>query len=354
MRKRTERPRREPESTGPEAVEGRATASEGRGTTDPAETRPQPEPTGPEPVQGQDRAASSDSAPGEPINAESDANARVKGADPEGESEPDAGTKPETLTGPSPTIRSDDDEATTGGAEIVAPEPSPEVLATRKGMFGVIGTGDTSGFGGLTRTVEFPASATPPFGGWWDSVYDRIGRLFAEGDDPLEPPGKEPVPNYSDVITKVVIHRGEITFHVARERLAELVLHLRDDAYLRFEFCSSVSGVHYPADTGRELHAVYHLQSMTHNRRLRLEVSAPDDDPHIPSVVSTYPTADWHERETYDMFGIVFDGHPALTRILMPDDWPGHPQRKDYPLGGIPVEYKGAKVPPPEERRAYS
>src|ERR671910_358968 len=350
MSKRTEPPRREHESTGPEDVEGRASAGAGRGTTDPAETRPQPEPTGPEPVEGQDQAASTGSASGEPINAESDANARVKGADPEGESEPDAGTKPETLTGPSPSIRSDDNEATTGGAEIVAPEPSPEVLATSKGMFGVIGTGDTSGFGGLTRTVEFPGSATPPFGGWWDSVYDRIGQLFAEGDDPLEPPGKDLVPSYSDVITKVVIHRGEITFHVARERLAELVLQLRDDAYLRFEFCSSVSGVHYPADTGRELHAVYHLQSMTHNRRIRLEVSAPDDDPHIPSVVSTYPTADWHERETYDMFGIVFDGHPALTRILMPDDWPGHPQRKDYPLGGIPVEYKGATIAPPEER----
>jgi NADH-quinone oxidoreductase subunit C len=275
----------------------------------------------------------------EPINAESDANAPVKGAVPEGESQPDQDTKPETLTGPSPDIASDDATATTGGVEIVAPEPTPEVLATRKGMFGVTGTGDTSGFGGLTRTVEFPAPSVPPFGGWWDSVYDRIGEL---------------VPGYSDVITKVVIHRGEITFHVARERLVELVQHLRDDAHLRFEFCSSVSGVHYPADTGRELHAVYHLQSMTHNRRIRLEVSAPDDDPHIPSVVSTYPTADWHERETYDMFGIVFDGHPALTRILMPDDWPGHPQRKDYPLGGIPVEYKGARVPPPEERRAYS
>jgi NADH-quinone oxidoreductase subunit C len=296
------------------------------------------EPRGPESVEGKDHAPPA-SDPGEPINAESDADARVKGADPEGESEPDAGTKPETLTGPSPTIRSDDDEATTGGAEIVPAETSPEVLATRKGMFGVKGTGDTSGFGGLTRTIEFPPASTPPFGGWWDSVYDRMGEL---------------VPRYSDVITKVVIHRGEITFHVARERLAELVQHLRDDAYLRFEFCSSVSGVHYPADTGRELHAVYHLQSMTHNRRIRLEVSAPDDDPHIPSVVSTYPTADWHERETYDMFGIVFDGHPALTRILMPDDWPGHPQRKDYPLGGIPVEYKGARVPPPEERRDYS
>ena len=136
--------------------------------------------------------------------------------------------------------------------------------------------------------------------------------------------------------------------------LPMLVKHLRDDAHLRFEFCSSVSGVHYPADQGRELHAVYHLQSMTHNRRIRLEVSVPDADPHIPSIVRTYPTADWHERETYDMFGIVFDGHPALTRILMPDDWPGHPQRKDYPLGGIAVEYKGATVPPPDQRRSYS
>ena len=221
----------------------------------------------------------------------------------------------------------------------MVPEPTTEVLAVRKGMFGVQGTGDTSGYGGLTRTIEFPAPATPPFGGWWDQVYGRVGEL---------------VPSYSDVITKVVIHRGEVTFHVAREHLPMLVRHLRDDAYLRFEFCSSVSGVHYPTDQGKELHAVYHLQSMTHNRRIRLEVSVPDGDPHIPSVVATYPTADWHERETYDMFGIIFDDHPALTRILMPDDWPGHPQRKDYPLGGVPVEYKGATIPPPDQRRSYS
>ena len=67
----------------------------------------------------------------------------------------------------------------------------------------------------------------------------------------------------------------------------------------------------------------------------------PDADPHIPSLFAVYPTTDWHERETYDFFGIVFDGHPSLTRIEMPDDWEGHPQRKDYPLGGIPVEYQG-------------
>ena len=118
--------------------------------------------------------------------------------------------------------------------------------------------------------------------------------------------------------------------------------------------CLGVSGVHYPWDAGHELHAVYPLLSITHNRRVRLEVSAPDGDPRVPSLVEVYPTCDWHERETWDFFGIVFDGHPALTRIEMPDDWKGHPQRKDYPLGGIPVEYRGATVPPPEDRRAYS
>ncbi len=253
---------------------------------------------------------------------------------------PTASTKSEDLTGSAPDISSADSEATEDRAEVEqAAAARAEVIETRQGMFGVRGSGDTSGYGGLTRTVEFPAASPPPYGGWWDQVNDRIGQL---------------VPSYSDVITKVVIHRGEITFHVAREHLSALIRQLRDDAYLRFEFCSSVSGVHYPADKGAELHAVYHLQSMTHNRRIRLEVSAPDADPHIPSVVPTYPGADWQERETYDMFGIIFDGHPALTRILMPDDWPGHPQRKDYPLGGIGVEYKGASIPPPDQRRSYS
>ena len=278
---------------------------------------------------------------GAPLNAESDAKARIKGGLPEGESAPDAGTRAESLTPAEPGVASDETQADASRSEVAATGDGgrAEVIEVRKGMFGVRGTGDTSGYGGLNRTIEFPAPSQPPFGGWWDQVYARIGEL---------------VPNYGEVVTKVVIHRGEITFFVARQHLPALVQHLRDDAQLRFEFCSGVSGVHYPADTGRELHAVYHLQSMTHNRRIRLEVSAPESDPHIPSVVRTYPTADWHERETYDMFGIVFDGHPALTRILMPDDWPGHPQRKDYPLGGIPVEYKGATVPPPDQRRTYS
>ena len=223
------------------------------------------------------------------------------------------------------------------------PAPTGEVqqVGVRHGMFGVHGTGDTSGYGGLTRAISYPGEAQRPYGGWYDEVADALEAAVRDGGLEAAAP-------------RVVIHRGEITFHVRREDLPVVAKLLRDDERLRFEFCSGVSGVHYPEDTGRELHAVYHLLSMTHNRRIRLEVTAPDADPHIPSIVAVYPTNDWHERETFDMFGIVFDGHPALTRILMPDDWPGHPQRKDYPLGGIPVEYKGGTVPPPDQRRSYN
>mgnify|MGYP003456642024 FL=1 len=213
-----------------------------------------------------------------------------------------------------------------------------EVIEVREGAFGVHGTGDTSGFGGLQRPVAMPAASLPPFGGWFDEVAE--GLAGGEG--------------LADAIEKVVVDRGEITFFIRRELLKETAQHLRDAQALRFELLSGVSGVHYPGDTGRELHAVYHLLSMTHNRRIRLEVTCPDEDPHVPSVVGVYPTADWHERETYDMFGIIFDGHHALTRILMPDDWPGHPQRKDYPLGGIDVEFKGGSIPAPDNRRSYS
>jgi NADH-quinone oxidoreductase subunit C len=186
-----------------------------------------------------------------------------------------------------------------------------------------------------------PGGTVRPYGGWFDEVADRLEvALRQAGAD--------------DAIEKVVVHRKELTFFIRRANLLAVARALRDDESLRFELCSGVSGVHYPEDTGRELHAVYHLLSMTHNRRVRLEVTCSEEDPHVPSVVAVYPTADWHERETYDFFGIIFDGHPSLTRIEMPDDWPGHPQRKDYPLGGVPVEYKGATIPPPDTRRAYN
>ncbi len=233
-----------------------------------------------------------------------------------------------------------DDTAGVEGGEVVPAEAgAAEVIGVRHGMFGVHGSGDTSGYGGLVRTVALPASTPRPYGGWFDEVADTLERVL---------------PSFGEAVEGAVIDRGEMTVHVRRDRVVEVLQALRDDPVLRFEMSLGVSGVHYPDDAGRELHAVYHLRSLTHNRQLRVEVATPDADPHIPSSTSVYPTNDWHERETYDFFGIIFDGHPALTRILMPDDWPGHPQRKDYPLGGIPVEYKGAEIPPPDQRRVYS
>jgi len=211
------------------------------------------------------------------------------------------------------------------------------------GMFGVSGPGDTSGYGGL-RVRRAPLLPSPrPYGSYFDEVADALDAAFAAAGMGL-----------GDAVEAIVIDRGEMTLHIRREHLPAAAKRLRDEPTLRFELCTGVSGVHYPAEAGAELRAVYHLVSITHNRRIRLEVSAPDADPHVPSIVDIYPANDWHERETWDFFGIIFDGHPALTRIEMPDDWKGHPQRKDYPLGGIPVEYRGAKVPPPDERRSYA
>ena len=211
-------------------------------------------------------------------------------------------------------------------------------MSEQKGSFGIQGTGDTSGYGGLVRSSFSPTSAQKPYGSYFDEVTDELERAF---------------PEFNDAIEKVVVDRGELTLHIKRQRLFDVAKTLRDTETLRFEVCLGVSGVHYPEDSQRELHAVYELLSMTHNRRMRLEVSTPESDPHIPSLVEVWAGTNWHEREAYDMFGIIFDNHPGLTRILMPDDWPGFPQRKDYPLGGIDIEYKGATVPAPSQRRSY-
>jgi NADH-quinone oxidoreductase subunit C len=204
-------------------------------------------------------------------------------------------------------------------------------------MFGVGGTGDTSGFSGLVRRRSAVVESQRPLGGEFDEIVDAL---------------EEAYPQFADAIERVVVDRGELTLHIVPERIAEVCQTMRDDGSLRFELLSSVSGVDYLTDE-RRLHVIYQLTSMTYRRYVRLECAVPVDNPRVPSVTSVYPTADWQERETYDMFGVIFEGHPNLTRILMPDDWDGYPQRKDYPLGGVPVEYKGAEIPPPDQRRSY-
>ncbi|WP_083289215.1 NADH-quinone oxidoreductase subunit C [Jiangella alba] len=231
-------------------------------------------------------------------------------------------------------------------AEPEGPALPPE-HPSRRGMFGAYGgSGDTSGYGRLVVRDSNPVrgDSTPrPWPEELEALGDDVTAALAEAGS-----------TDADVFEKVVADRGQITFFVKREKLADVARTFRDDPLLRFEMCMGVNGVHYPEETGRELHVHIQLLSITHNRRVNLEVTCPETDPHVPSIVHTYPSANWHERETYDFFGILFDGHPALTRIQMPDDWPGHPQRKDYPLGGIPVEYKGATIAPPDERRAYN
>jgi NADH-quinone oxidoreductase subunit C len=241
----------------------------------------------------------------------------------------------------------DDSEPEQPAAHIQPVAPAPDSTIDRQvdspygqgrsGMFGVSGTGDTSGFSGLVQEPWVPPTAERPYGSYFDEIVDALHEAYPQADA---------------AITKVVVDRDELTLHIAREHLTGVAKTLRDDPNLRFELCSSVSGVDYLGSANR-LHSVAHLTSLTYRRRVRLEVAVPVDDPHVPSLTPLYPTADWQERETFDMFGIVYDGHPALTRILMPDDWDGFPQRKDYPLGGIPVQYKGATIPPPDERRAY-
>ena len=127
--------------------------------------------------------------------------------------------------------------------------------------------------------------------------------------------------------------RGELTLIIPRERLLRIADFLRTDSQLEFNFLSDISPVdRFPMEPRFEIN--YHLVSMDRRERIRLKVRIAGNDPVMPSVTSVWPTANWHERESFDLFGIRFEGHPDLRRILMPDDWEGHPLRKDYPTEG--------------------
>ena len=121
--------------------------------------------------------------------------------------------------------------------------------------------------------------------------------------------------------------------------IKDVCLQLRDQPDTAFDFLMSLSGIDFADGT---LGVVYHLASMTHKHKLTLKVVVPKDAPNVVSVEKVWRTADWHEREAFDLYGIVFDGHRDLRRILMPYDWEGHPLRKDYE---VPEFYNGMKVP---------
>lgn len=139
--------------------------------------------------------------------------------------------------------------------------------------------------------------------------------------------------------------------HVPADSLVEIATFLRDDPELQFAMLSWISGVDWlPREPRFEV--VYGLLSLERNARVTLKVRVPEEQPKVPTVTGVWPTANWHERETYDFYGITFTGHPDLTRILLPEDWVGWPLRKDSPLGYEEVAFThntpNRKLPSPE------
>ena len=141
---------------------------------------------------------------------------------------------------------------------------------------------------------------------------------------------------------------GQTVLHPTREQYVTVVKALADDG---FSVVIDLCGVDYLRYMGRPLPAevtperfevVVNLLDVTHRRRIRLRLQVPESDPIVPSLFDVHPGSEAYERETYDMFGIEFTDHPDMTRILMPEDWVGHPLRKDYEVGKIPVQFKGA------------
>lgn len=169
----------------------------------------------------------------------------------------------------------------------------------------------------------------------------------AQGSPDEAEEAAEPVPErYGTLLTQ---SRGQDVLHPGREDLIALAEVLRDEH--GFAMCVDVTAVDYlvheaPRDLPegvepQRYEVAISLLSLAKRERLRLRVQVPEDDPTIPSLFDVYPGSEALEREAYDMFGIRFEGHPDLTRILMPEDWDGYPLRKHYPVGTIPVQFKG-------------
>jgi NADH-quinone oxidoreductase subunit C len=148
-----------------------------------------------------------------------------------------------------------------------------------------------------------------------------------------------------------LVARGEVAVAMDRSELLDALRHLKEEPALSFGFLSDLTSTDWPGRLPR-FWLAYHLLSLEHRHRLRVKVGLAEDDPVVPTVTPVFPTANWLEQEVFDFYGVVFEGHPDLRRIIMPDDWDGHPLRKDYALGGVGTRYRGAFIPPVDERNA--
>ncbi|HKG96894.1 MAG TPA: NADH-quinone oxidoreductase subunit C [Pyrinomonadaceae bacterium] len=161
---------------------------------------------------------------------------------------------------------------------------------------------------------------------------------------PTEPtPSSESTPSpvaatlqreHPEWISEVINAFGETTIIVPREHIVEACSLLKSSPELRFDFLSDICGADRGPEEEPRFEVNYPLFSTTKYHRVRLKVLLNEEDVHVPSVTGVWRTANWHERETFDLFGVIFDGHPDLRRILLPDDWQGHALRKDFPLRG--------------------
>jgi NADH-quinone oxidoreductase subunit C len=135
-------------------------------------------------------------------------------------------------------------------------------------------------------------------------------------------------------VSQVLEALGEVTAIVPREHIVAVCSFLKAEPDGRFDFLSDICGVDRGQEEDPRFEVNYQLFSTTKHHRLRLKVVLSEEDVHVPSVTTVWRTANWHERETFDLFGVIFDGHPDLRRILLPDDWQGYALRKDFPLRG--------------------
>ncbi len=149
-----------------------------------------------------------------------------------------------------------------------------------------------------------------------------------------------------DAVLDATYYRDQATLHVAPQSVREVLGYLRDRDEEPWGFLASLHGCDYLPEEPR-LGVHYQLLSMERQERMNVRTRVSVDEARVPTVTDVYPTADFHEREVYDMFGVVFEGHPDMRRILMPEDYVGHPQRRDFPIGGEPVlfTYNEPKLP---------
>ncbi|MEY4936764.1 MAG: hypothetical protein RIS64_3123 [Bacteroidota bacterium] len=137
---------------------------------------------------------------------------------------------------------------------------------------------------------------------------------------------------FSDSLLATEVHHDMPVYYVRRETIADILQYMYHDGELRFQFLTTLCGLHFPDQKGNELGVMYQLHSLTNNYRIRLKTFAPIEDPKIPTVTTVFSSANWQERETFDFYGVIFTGHPDLRRILNMDEMNYHPLRKEYPL----------------------